>query len=96
MRLCLASVVLAVLFTAMEMSAFADAAAEKAARRFAAGGDVTSFHYTDAAGVGWTAFLHTFTNTAEAAEFRNKSGRLSSLPERDAHCPTRMASSMLA
>ena len=75
MRLCLAPVVLAVSFTAMEMSAFADAAAEKAARRFATGGDVTSFHYTDAAGVGWTAFLHTFTNTAEAAEFRNKSGK---------------------
>ena len=64
-------------FAAAMMSfwAFADQAAAKAARRFATGGEVTSFRYTDAAGVGWTAFLHTFTNTAEAAEFQNTSGK---------------------
>ena len=64
-------------FAAAMMSfwAFADQAAAKAARRFATGGDVSSFHYTDASGVGWTAFVHTFTNTAEAAEFKNRSGK---------------------
>ena len=55
--------------------AFADRASVKAAMKFATGGEVTSFRYTDAAGVGWTAFLHTFTNTAAAAEFRNTSGK---------------------
>ena len=46
-----------------------------AAKRFATGGEVTSFRYTDASGIGYTAFLHTFTNTAAAAEFRNTSGK---------------------
>ena len=59
----------------MSFCAFADHSAAKAAKRFATGGDVTSFHYTDAAGVGYTAFVHTFTNTAAAAEFKNTSGK---------------------
>ena len=59
----------------MSLLAFADAQAAKEARRFATGGDVTRFRYTDAAGVGWTAFVHTFTNTAESAEFQNTSGK---------------------
>lgn len=59
----------------MSFLAFADKAAAKAAKRFATGGEVTSFRYADAAGVGWTAFVHTFTNTADAAEFKNRSGK---------------------
>ena len=59
----------------MSLALLADAQAAKEARRFATGGEVTSFRYTDAAGVGWTAFLHTFTNTAESAEFQNTSGK---------------------
>ena len=58
----------------MSLALLADAGAAKAAKRFATGGEVTSFHYVTN-GVGWTAFVHTFTNTAEAAEFRNRSGK---------------------
>ena len=66
-----------VLLLAGAMASFAlltDAKAAKAAKRFATGGVVTSFHYVTN-GVGYTAFVHTFTNTAEAAEFRNRSGK---------------------
>ena len=59
----------------MSLALLADAQAAKAAKRFATGGEVTSFRYTDASGIGCTAFLHTFTNTAESAEFRNTSGK---------------------
>ncbi len=56
--------------------AFADRASVKAAMKFATGGDVTRFRYTDpSSGVGYTAFVHTFTNTAAAAEFQNMSGK---------------------
>lgn len=56
--------------------AFADRASVKAAMKFATGGEVTSFRYTDpSSGVGYTAFVHTFTNTAAAAEFQNMSGK---------------------
>ena len=64
---CALSLVAAVLLVSL-----ADAAT---AKRFATGGEVTSFRYTDASGIGYTAFLHTFTNTATAAEFRNVSGK---------------------
>lgn len=60
----------------MSFFAFADRASVKAAMKFATGGDVTRFRYTDpSSGVGYTAFVHTFTNTAAAAEFRNMSGK---------------------
>ena len=60
----------------MSFFAFADRASVKAAMKFATGGDVTRFRYTDpSSGVGYTAFVHTFTNTAAAAEFRNTSGK---------------------
>ena len=58
----------------VSLSLLADAETAKAAKRFATGGVVTSFHYVTN-GVGYTAFVHTFTNTAEAAEFRNRSGK---------------------
>ena len=58
----------------MSFALLADAGAAKAAKRFATGGEVTSFHYVTN-GVGYTAFLHTFTNTAESAEFQNTSGK---------------------
>ena len=56
----------------MSFALLADAGAAKAAKRFATGGEVTSFRYTDASGIGCTGFLHTFTNTAAAAEFRRR------------------------
>ena len=59
----------------MSLALLADAEAAKEARRFATGGEVTSFRYTDASGVGWTAFVHTFTNTADVATFQNTSGK---------------------
>ena len=46
----------------VSIALLADAKAAKAAKRFATGGEVTSFHYVTN-GVGYTAFLHTFTNT---------------------------------
>jgi len=58
----------------VSLSLLADAEAARAAKRFATGGVVTSFHYVTN-GVGYTAFVHTFTNTAEAAEFRNRAGK---------------------
>ena len=58
----------------MSFALLADAGAAKAAKRFATGGEVTSFHYVTN-GVGYTAFLHTFTDTATAAVFRNTSGK---------------------
>ena len=59
----------------MSLALLADAQAAKEARRFATGGEVTSFRYADASGIGYTAFVHMFTNTAAAAEFRNRSGK---------------------
>jgi hypothetical protein len=46
-----------------------------AARKYATGGEVASFRYHDKAGIGYTAFLHKFTNTAEVAKFKNRFGK---------------------
>ena len=54
---------------------YADSDAAKIAKKYASGGEVTSFRYADSAGIGYTAILHTFTNTTEAAMFKNMSGR---------------------
>ena len=46
----------------------------EAAKKYATGGEVASFRFVKG-GVGHTAFVHTFTNTAEVAKFKNRFGR---------------------
>ena len=59
----------------VSVAVFANEISEKAARKYATGGEVTSFRYHDKAGIGYTAFLHKFTNTAEIAKFKNRFGK---------------------
>jgi hypothetical protein len=59
----------------ISVAAFAEKKPFGSARKYATGGEITRFCYTDKFGIGYTAFIHTFTNTDTVAEFKNKSGK---------------------